>query len=245
MRLLNFATLFTLLLAPASASAMVINPGFDSGLAGWSTIGDFSVETGSFGPAGDPKLVLTTSPGTIPALGTGAVPSDADVIGLLGISAADLAAVEPAASVEGAAVTQQFTTANAVTDIQFDYQLFTEETNWTVPFADFLIFHVRNLAGTFSSTVLITDVASEDGAGNFWASATPYESETSVRSITMALNGADTYIFGIAVFDVTDGEYDSAVALDNFALIAEPRGGLLLAAGLLGLAMAGRPRSDR
>jgi len=26
---------------------MVINPGFDSGLTGWSTIGDFSVETGT------------------------------------------------------------------------------------------------------------------------------------------------------------------------------------------------------
>ena len=244
MRLLQVALLFVLLLGPASASALIVNPGFDSGLIGWSTIGDFSVETGSFGPAGDPKLVLTTSPGTIPALGTGAVPADPDVIGLLGISVADLAAVEPAASVEGAAVTQQFTVGFAATDLQLDYQLFTEETNWAVPFADFLLFHVRNLAGTFSSIVLITDVATEDGAGNFSASGTPYASETSVRSITMPLNGADTYIFGIAVFDVTDDEFDSAVALDNFALIPEPRGGLLLAAGLLGLAVAGRPRSD-
>ena len=244
MRLLQVALLFVLLLGPASASALIVNPGFDSGLTGWSTIGDFSVETGSFGPAGDPKLVLTTSPGTIPALGTGAVPADPAVIGLLGISVADLAAVEPAASVEGAAVTQQFTVGFAATDLQFDYQLFTEETNWAVPFADFLLFHVRNLAGTFSSIVLITDVATEDGAGNFSASATPYASETSVRTLAMPLNGADTYILGIAVFDVDDDLFDSAVALDNFALLPEPRGGLLLAAGLLGLAMAGRPRSD-
>jgi hypothetical protein len=61
----------------------------------------------------------------------------------------------------------------------------------------------------------------------------------------MPLNGADTYIFGIAVFDVTDDEYDSAVALDNFALLPEPRGVLLLVTGLLGLTLAGRSRSNR
>ena len=115
---------------------MILNPGFDSGLTGWSTIGDFSVETGSYGPAGDPKLVLSTTPGTLTALGTGAVAADPDVIGLLGISAATLAGVEPASSVEGAAVTQQFTTVNAVTDIAFEYQLFSEETNWSAPYAD-------------------------------------------------------------------------------------------------------------
>jgi hypothetical protein len=244
MRLLTLAALAGLLLGPGSASAMVINPGFDSGLTGWNTIGDFSVETGSYGPAGDPKLVLTTAPGTLAALGTGAVAADPDVIGLLGISAATLAGVEPASSVEGAAVTQQFTTVNAVTDIAFEYQLFSEETNWSAPYADFVIFHVRNLAGTFSSTVLITDAATEDTAGNFSVSVTQFQSETSVRSITMPLNGADTYIFGIAVFDVTDAEFDSAVALDNFALIPEPRGALLLAAGLLGLTLAGRSRSN-
>ena len=46
-RFLYLAALARLLLGPASASAMVINPGFDSGLTGWSTIGDFSVETGT------------------------------------------------------------------------------------------------------------------------------------------------------------------------------------------------------
>jgi len=223
---------------------MIVNPGFDSGLTGWSTIGDFSVETGTYGPAGDPKLVLTTAPGTLAALGTGAVPADPDVVNLLGITAATLAGLEPAASVEGAAATQQFTTVNAVTDIAFEYQLFTEETNFPTPYADFMIFHVRNLAGTFSSTVLITDVATEDADNNFLASATQFQSETSVRSITMPLNGADTYIFGVAVFDVTDGEYDTAVAVDNFGLIPEPRGVLLLTAGLLGLTLAGRPRSN-
>ncbi len=223
---------------------MIVNPGFDSGLTGWSTIGDFSVETGTYGPAGDPKLVLTTAPGTLAALGTGAVPADPDVVNLLGITAATLAGLEPAASVEGAAATQQFTTVNAVTDIAFEYQLFTEETNFPTPYADFMIFHVRNLAGTFSSTVLITDVATEDAANSFLASATQFQSETSVRSITMPLNGADTYIFGVAVFDVTDGEYDTAVAVDNFGLIPEPRGVLLLTAGLLGLTLAGRPRSN-
>jgi hypothetical protein len=226
------------------ASAMILNPGFDSGLTGWSTIGDFSVETGTYGPAGDPKLVLSTTPGTLTALGTGAVVADPDVIGLLGITAATLTGVEPAASFEGSAVTQQFTTVNAVTDIAFEYQLFSEETNWNPPFADFVLFHVRNLAGTFSSTVVVTDVLTEDNAANFSASATQFQSETSVRSITMPLNGADTYIFGVAVFDVTDGEYDTAVALDNFALIPEPRGVLLLTVGLLGLTLAGRPRSD-
>ena len=189
--------------------------------------------------------MLTTAPGTQTALGTGAVAADPDVIGLLGISAATLAGVEPSASVEGSAVTQQFTTVNAVTDIAFEYQLFTEETNWSAPFADFVIFHVRNLAGTFSSTVVITDVTTEDTAGNFSVSATQFQSESSVRSITMPLNGAGTYIFGIAVFDVTDDLFDSAVALDNFALIPEPRGVLLLATGLLGLTLAGRSRSNR
>ena len=245
MRMLPVAALLGLLLGPASASAMIINPGFDSGLTGWSPIGDFSVETGTYGPAGDAKLVLSTAPGTLAALGSGAVAADPDVIGLLGISAADVTPPSaPAAADEGSGVTQQFTVGFAATDLQFDYQLFTEETNWNPPFADFVLFHVRNLAGTFSSTVVITDALTEDNSGNFSASPTQFQSETSVRSITMPLNGADTYIFGIAVFDVTDDEFDSAVALDNFALIPEPRSGLLLAAGLLGLAMAGRPRSD-
>jgi hypothetical protein len=44
---------------------------------------------------------------------------------------------------------------------------------------------------------------------------------------------------------VTDDEYDSAVALDNFALLPEPRGVLLLVTGLLGLTLAGRSRSNR
>jgi hypothetical protein len=65
---------------------VIVNPGFDLGLTGWDTsgpVGDFSVETGTSGPAGDPKLVLTSSPGTIAALGSGAVPADPDVIALL------------------------------------------------------------------------------------------------------------------------------------------------------------------
>ena len=238
---------------PSLAHAVTINGGFDSGTVGWNFAGDFSVETGSYGPPGDPKLVLTTNPGSQPApksqpaLGAGAV-GRAAITTLLGITATELDDNDPDSTpgginaYEGSAATQQFVVGSDAS-LSFDWQLFTDETIFGSPFPDFLLFHVRNLAGTFSVIQLVTDVLSESVNGNLSPSGTPYHSQTAVNSFNVALNGPDTYIMGIAVFDVVDDLYDNAVAVDNVRLVPEPSGVALGATALLALAVVrGRAR---
>lgn len=244
------------LMLPSPAQGAIINGGFDSGTAGWSLAGDFSVETGSFGPPGDPKLVLTTNPGSQPApksqpaLGAGAV-SPAAITTLLGITATELADNDPDSTpggfdaFEGSGATQQFVVGSAaVVSLDFDWQLFTDETIFGSPFPDFLLIHVRNLANTFRVTQLVTDVLSESFNGNLSPSATSYHSQTAVNSFSVALAGPDTYIMGIAIFDVVDDLYDNAVAIDNVRLVPEPSG-VALAASLLLTLPAVRRRARR
>jgi len=241
------ALLCLTLVLPSLAHAVTINGGFDSGTVGWNFAGDFSVETGSFGPAGDPKLVLTTNPGSQPALGTGAVTPTA-ITTLLGITATELADNDPDSTpgginaFEGSAATQQFVVGSNAS-LRFEWQIFTDETTFGTPFPDFLLFHVHNLAGTFSVTQLVTDLLSESVNGNLSPSPTSYNSQTAVNNLTVALNGPNTYIMGFAMFDVTDNLFDNAVAIDNVRLVPEPSGVALGASALLALAvLRGRAR---
>jgi hypothetical protein len=241
------ALLFLTLVLPSLAHAVTINGGFDSGTVGWNFAGDFSVETGSYGPPGDPKLVLTTAPDSQPPLGTGAVAPTA-ITTLLGITATELADNDPDSTpggidaFEGSAATQQFVVGSNAS-LSFEWQIFTDETTFGTPFPDFLLFHVHNLAGTFSVTQLVTDLLSESVNGNLSPSPTPYDSQTVVNSLTVALNGPDTYIMGFAIFDVTDNHFDTAVAIDNVTLVPEPSGVALATSALLALGAArGRAR---
>jgi hypothetical protein len=243
--LYGIAMAVALALAP-SASATINNPDFETGvMLPWTGVGDFSLETDTaFGAS--TKLVLTTAPGSQTELAGGAL-DVTTLLGLVGLTQAELDGVEPADGQFGSALVQDFDYSTAATaTISFDYQLFSDETNWNPPFADFVVVHVFEVGGGgFQQFEVVTDVLTQFNAGNFNPSATTYQDETGVNTYTLSVDlpNPGDYTIEVLVFDVVDNDFDTAVALDNFSLVVpEPRLGALLGAGLFGLLWMGRVR---
>ncbi len=229
------------------AAATIENPGFEGGgLGPWVGHGDFSLETDTAFGAGT-KLVLTTAPGSQAQLGAGEL-DVTTLLGLVGLTQAELDGIEPADAATGSAIVQDFdyVTPTTVT-LSFDYQVFTDETSWGggPPFADFVVVHVFEVGGGgFQQFEVVTDVLTEFNNGNLSSSATSFTDETGVNTHTLSVDlpNAGNYTIEVLVFDVVDDDFDTAVALDNFSLVPEPRSAALLVSGLLGLAWVGRPR---
>ncbi len=245
-----------------AGAAPFANGSFENGFASWNLIGDSAVfddislqttsTTGSF------HSVLTSAPGSVPAgtqVGTGAVAADPDVIGLLGISATELASVTPAgvSVAEGAGMEQTFDTTQGG-NITFDWNFLSDESDavnqYGDAFPDFAIVHVHDVNDpvAFSQIFLLVDADTEfEGIAGVPVIA-GFDSETGWRTFDLSavgsvLPGAGTYSLGIAVFDMNDNLFDSGLAVDNVSLL-EPSTVLLLGVGPFGLLWVGRERPD-
>lgn len=238
-------------LLPCASMAVVSNPGFESGLTGWTATGDFSLENGTYGPTN--RLVLTSETAGENPLGAGA-DIVGDILAATGMDATTLAANEPAGftAFEGSVVEKTFNFGGPGTaTFSFDWQLFTDETTWAfgTPYADYVLVRVLEVAGPFDTYELVADMESEFLAGNLVASATQYDTQSAINTFTLAtlLPNPGDYTLQIVMFDVDDGDFSSAVALDNFSLIPETGTVALCLSGMFGLLVAGngRPRNGR
>jgi len=236
-----------LALAAASSSAQVANGDFESGLAGWATIGDASLVAAP-APFGS-QLWLTTasvldqddSPlaaGALNRSGTAAVDlfSSNALTAFFGLSPTGLDP-DPAAgiqAIEGSAARQSFS-ASAGDVLSFRWNFGTsEQGDLAQGDYGFLVIdgEIKVLARPSDATL----------AGSFGnALQTGYAS----YSVTLGTTGTHTLSFGVV--DVGDISVTSTLAIDGVTITAvpEPASWATMLAGLVALSAFGRARSRR
>lgn len=239
------AAVATLALA-SSAEALVIG-GFESGLDGFTTVGDVYRVDDGFGtgmPEGSWGLFLSTFPNgdgllgpltgdPIEQTGTPAVATSV-LESFLGLAAGALDAISPSnPTVEGSAARLTFTTT-AVTTLRLEYVLLTNETDaWAPDFTDFFF-------TTLTGEGAVEQANVRDEA--LFASGTVFDRDTGWLFVEWADLPAGTYTLGLGLVDVQDSDLGTAVIVDNVEIIPEARTAAMLSLGLGGIWLTGRPR---
>lgn len=237
-----------------AVDAATINGGFEDGLTGWEAVGDYRVETSSFGSGpveGTSQAFLSTAYNEVVGIdqngseiyGGNAVPvtfitGNDSLEGFLGLSTffgerslRDIATAEP---IEGAAI-QQTITASAGQTISFSWNFLTDESTGqaaqddnTYPgLNDFAFAAIRSESDhkLFSLADTISD---------FTNSSTAFGKETGYRNFSYTVPTTGDYTLGIGVVDVGEGTRISALLVDDVRAVPEPSstlGMLLLGVG--------------
>jgi len=208
-----------------AAHAAITNGGFSSGLTGWTTTGDVSVQSGA--------AFLTTAStafdddapslaGAFNSSGNAAVDTTGvlDAFSGLGVGALDPDPSSLIFAFEGSALKQTFS-VNAGDTLSFDWQLVTND-----PAADYA-YVVINGAKTNLALASIASTAS-----------TPFAFESAASLFSQTFATAQSVTLGLGVVDVNDFSGTTALRLDNVTLtpIPEPSTaafGLLAAAAMV------------
>jgi hypothetical protein len=240
--------LAALLYAAAPAGAVIINPGFETGTTGWTTVGGASVEGSGFGvipTEGSLQLFLTTGSGAVSPEATETVmgmPNQSirkifrDYIDKPGQSSGKTV-------IEGSAVQQSFDVVAAGDFITFDWNFLTDEfiRDPADPdsYTDFLWGYLEG--PTTTEEIVFAHV---NQAGIFSASGSAFAQETGYQTFSFTFTEAGAYTLTLGVNDIEDVDYNTGVVFDGFRLIRgpEPNTFLLVASGLLGLNWHARRR---
>lgn len=228
-------------LVPTAAEAAIINGGFEDGLTGWEVIGDYTLETSSFGSGaveGTSQAFLSTAFNEVVDIdengnelrGGNAVPvtfvNGFDSLeGFLGLSTFlgdkslnDLATAEP---IEGSAIKQTFT-AVAGQKLSFSWNFLTDESTGqsarddsTYPgFNDFAFATIQS----DSSSELFTLA---DTISTFSDSSTSFGKETGFHTFSYTIPTTGNYTLGIGVVDVGEPTRISGLLVDNTVAVPE------------------------
>lgn len=230
---------FLIGLVPTAAEAATINGGFEDGFASWETVGDYRVETSTFGsgPAeGASQAFLSTASNEVlvpnqPPEGN-AVPSTfisglpSNLEGFLGLSTflgdESLDSIATAQPIEGSAIKQTFT-ASAGDVVSFSWNFVTNESveqaarnDSTFPnFNDFAFAAIQS-----DSSNEIFSLA--DTISNFSNSSTPLFNETGFNTFSYKVPDTGNYTLGIGVADVGEPTRISGLLVDNVEAVPEP-----------------------
>ncbi len=219
-RILSVFIAAVLVIPAVPASAVIINPGFETGnFTGWSTTGATSVVTGAFGVApveGTFQSLLTT--------GTGAV-SVGSLETFLGLGAGALSALVGGTATEGSAIKQTFS-VNPGDRIQFAWNFLTNEATPDGTFNDTSFAIISPAFHELADTAFATFIP---------APGTGLNEQTGYRVFTSdpLIGGSVTLAFGVV--DLEDTAVDSALLVDavpepgTLALLGTSLGGLVAA----------------
>jgi len=238
-----------LVLALVSTPAHAVLLSFETGLDGFSTVGDaYLVDTGFDGsiPHGSQALYLSTFPN---GGGTGDLTGDpiesprpspavagSVLESFLGLAAGTLDALSPSGNpvVEGSAALLSFTTP-ATTTVSLQFNMLTNETDvWAPTWRDYVFTHLTGQPDAVHADVEASPLS---------ASSTIFNRETGWLTVTWADLPAGSYDLGIGVADVQDDNVGTAILLDAVSIVPSPRAALLLGFGVAGIWIAGRPRA--
>lgn len=221
---------------PASA---LVNGGFESGLAGWTAVGDVSVQTSLYqaGPtAGAAQALLTTAlegddaAGGLNASGTAPEPVGLDPgleTGLgLGIGALD-ALFAPDLPYEGSGIAQAFTAA-AGTRLAFDWSFLTSDDGS----ADF----------AFVALDGVVTLLADGLSASLSPSPTAFDRETGFNTYLSGLLTGGSHTLVVGVVDLGDSAASSALLVDDAQVVPLPAAAWLMGAALAGLAGFARRR---
>jgi hypothetical protein len=225
-------------IAPAVGRAQFINPGFESGIGGWTFIGDARAVAADYGvtPAGGALQGLVD---TDPATGHPASAVVGTLESFLGINAGSLTALGNGNALQGSAMYQEIDNVLPGQTLNFSYNFGTTETHTTPQRAnDFAYLMVRPVGGAgntatlstlasvssfYSGTILPVTFGSE-ASGPFGMSRgqTGYQG---FSSYTFASGG--NYIVAFGVVDVGPNAIDyafgnSTLLVDNVTLTVVP-----------------------
>jgi subtilisin family serine protease len=188
----------------------LVNQGFENGdFTGWETIGDTSIRTSSFG--------VTPSQGVSQAFmtnGLGATVSSSNLEAFLNLTPGALNNLGNGNASEGSAIKRTFT-AVAGDTLTFDWNFLTNEATPSSTSNDFAFYTVS------SNPTAVTAVELGDTTSpNFVNSpAINYVQQTGYRSVSINIAQTGTYTLGLGVVDATDNIVNSALIVDNLALV--------------------------
>ncbi|WP_218081696.1 hypothetical protein [Anthocerotibacter panamensis] len=191
--------------SPPVAQSTVVNPGFEGGFAGWSTLGNTNIQTVAFGitPTQGSNQALLVNVG-------GAVTAASLESFLFGSANGTLTGL---GATTGSAITQTFT-ANAGETLTFSWDFLTNEFLQEPQSNDFAFI---TLNGAVLATLdTFTPGFITPSAAGFFDSDTGY----STRSFALATTG--TYTLGFGVANRFDTLIRSGLLVDNVQVVPEP-----------------------
>lgn len=261
--------LLTGLAVPAAAKSAVLNGGFENGLTGWEAVGDYRVETSSFGSGtveGMSQAFLSTAFDEVISVdengqetrGGNAVPvsfiSNFDSLeGFLGLSTflgdKSLDELATATVVEGSAIKNTVSAEPGKMTLSFDWNFLTNESvgnNANPNYNDFAFVTLRSNSDD-SEFNLIERLADTTGTFAVNGSNTQFFEETGFKTFSYTLPTPGEYTLGIGIVDVGEPTVVSGLVVDNVQAVPEADSMLgILAAVCLGAWRAsGFYRRDR
>jgi len=227
---------------------LVTNPDFESGLTGWTTLGDVSAQPGSYGiqPAsGTLQAAMTTDNNTLATVPHLAVASASSIEQFLGLTPGSLTGAGNGTAIDGSAFKQTIS-AQAGQTLTFSYDFATDERK-PDPNNDFGFLSVVPAASTGNQANVSTL-----GSGQSWLSAVnagtavpvtlaspaqlsefrnPDPATTGYHSFSYTFGASGNFVVGFGVVDVGDNLATSGLMVDNLSLSAvpEPKNWALLA----------------
>jgi hypothetical protein len=221
-------------LAVSAPTSALMNGGFDSGLTGWTVIGDVSVQSGQAlitnAVDGDDTSGNLNASGTPPEL-VGLDPGLETKLGLA-IGALD-GLLAPELPYEGSGIAQTFTAA-AGTRVTFEWRFLTneDEDEDEDANADFA-FVALDGAVTLLADSLGSSLSSGGG---------PFDFETGLATYVSGVLSEGSHTLVVGVVDVNDATVSSGLLVDNAAVVPLPAAAWLLGAALTGLVGFARRR---
>ncbi len=243
------------LAVPTTAQAVILNGGFEDDLAGWEAIGDYRVETSTFGSGsieGTSQAFLSTAFNEVigfdenqnEIVGGDAVPvtfiSGLDSLNLeefLGLSTFfgdesldSLATAEP---IEGSAIKQTFT-ASAGETLSFSWNFLTNESTGQAARNDFTYPEFNDFAfATIQSDSDSKFFSLADTVSNFSNSSTSLAQETGFNTFSYTVPTTGSYTLGIGVVDVGEPTRVSGLLVDKVESVPETSSKTTSALGML------------